>query len=51
VSDADDLARYEKDLRKLVVRYRHGDVTVEDLEDISRTVLRELDEQAGDDVA
>jgi hypothetical protein len=45
------LARYEKDLRKLVVRYRRGDVTVEDLEDISLSVLRELDGQEGDDRA
>jgi len=50
-SNCDALARYEADLRKLVVRYRRGDVTVEDLEDISLTVLRELDEQEGDDVA
>jgi hypothetical protein len=48
MSDADALARYEKDLRKLVVRYRRGDVTIEDLEDMSLTVLRELDEQEGD---
>jgi hypothetical protein len=51
MSDADTLARYEKDLRKLVARYRRGDVTIEDLEDVSVTVLRELDEDEGDDVA
>jgi hypothetical protein len=49
MSDADALARYEKDLRKLVVRYHRGDVTAEDLEDISLTVLRELDEQEVDE--
>ena len=49
MSDADPLASYERDLRKLVVRYRRGDITIEDLEDVSLTVLRELDEQEGDE--
>jgi hypothetical protein len=51
MSGDDSLARYETDLRKLVVRYRRGDVTIEDLEDISLTVLRELDEAEDDDDA
>jgi hypothetical protein len=47
--DADALAGYERGLRKLVVRYRRGGVTIEDLEDISLTVLRGFDEQEVDE--
>lgn len=49
MSDADALAGYERDLRRLVGRYRRGDVAIEDLEDVSLAVLRDLDEEDGDD--